>query len=196
MRKKLLASITGAALVLGLTAGCQAAPPDITPNQASAFQSQVLAITTAVADGSYAAALDALTTLETELDAAAAEGEISFARHQRVEAALAVVRADVQTAIDALQPDPEPAPVETTDPDDDDDEEEVAPPDTETDAEKKTREAAEKKAADEAKKAAEELKKAEKKAADEAKKKAEEAKKQAEKDAKEKGPKEKGPGND
>ncbi|SFN38055.1 hypothetical protein [Mycetocola miduiensis] len=192
MRKKLLSAFAGAALVLSLTAGCQTAPPDITSDQAAAFQSRVLAITGAVADGGYAAALEALTALETELDAAAAAGSVSFARHQRIEAAMTAVRADVQAAIDAQAvPEPEPAPIpspapapkKTTAP-----VPEETTPAPETDAEKKAREKAEDEAEDEARKAEEEKKKAEEKAAEDAReaeeKAAEDAKKKAERDGK------------
>ncbi|MET0713951.1 MAG: hypothetical protein ABWY57_03490 [Mycetocola sp.] len=188
MRKKLLSAFAGAALVLSLTTGCQTAPPDITADQAKAFQSRVLAITGAVADGGYAAALEALTALETELDAAAAAGSVSFARHQRIEAAMTAVRADVQAAIDAQAvPEPEPAPAPTRAPAP---EKTTTPvpeettPAPETDAEKKAREKAE----DEAKKAEEEQEKAEEEAAEDAReaaeKAAEDAKKKAEEDAK------------
>jgi type IV secretory pathway VirB10-like protein len=173
VRTRLLSVLTGAALVLSLTTACQATPPDLAADQAKTFQSRVLAITTSVADGGYAAALESLTALETELDAAAADGSITFSRHQRIEAALFAVRADIETAIAA--PEPEPAPVEPTAPVE---EEEVTPePDTETDAEKKAREAAEKKAEEAQKKADEAAKKAAEKAAEEEKKAAEEAEK-------------------
>ncbi len=179
MTHRILSAFVGAAVVLGLTTGCQAQAPDIAAEQAKAFQSRVLTVSSSVADGGYAAALEELTALQTELDAAAADGAISFARHQRIAAAIAVVRADLQAAIDAQAP---PAPVETVTP--------VAPPepvvpapeednDTETKDEKKAREAAEKAA----EKAAEEAKKA----AEEAAKQAEEERKKAEKDAEDEG---------
>jgi len=182
VRKKLLSAFAGAALVLSLTAGCQTTAPDITPDQAEAFQSRVLEVTSAVAEGGWAAALGALTALEGELDAAAAAGDISFARHQRIEAAMTAVREDVQAAIDA-QAKPEPAPTPTPERTTAPTEEEEATPAPETDAEEKAREADEKAAEEAAKKAEEARKKAEEKAADEAKK-AEEAKKKAEEDAK------------
>jgi outer membrane biosynthesis protein TonB len=183
VRKKLLSAFAGATLVLSLTAGCQSTPPDITLDQAEAFQSRVLAITGAVAEGGYAAALDALTALETELDAAAAAGSVSFARHQRIEAAMTAVRADVQAAIDAQavpepEPAPAPAPEKTTAP-----VQEITPA-PETDAEKKAREKAE----EEARKAGEEERKAAEQSAEDAREAAEkareDAKKKAERDAK------------
>lgn len=178
MRTKLFSAVVGTVLVLSLTTACQAPSPDISSEKAEQLQSRVLAVTTAVADGGYAAALEALTVLETELDAAAADGSVSFARHQRIEAALALVRQDVQAAIDAAaKPTPAPTPVETVAPVDEGDDNDDVEEDTETKDEKKAREAAEKALEDAAKKAEEERKKAE----DEAKKKAEdEAKKQAE----------------
>jgi outer membrane biosynthesis protein TonB len=182
--KKLLPAFAGAVLVLSLTAGCQATPPDIAPDRTEAFQARILAVTSAVAEGGYAAALDALSALETELDAAAAAGSVSFARHQRIEAAMTVVRADVQAAIDAQavpEPAPAPAPRKTAAPV----EEEKATPDTETDAEKKAREAEEKAVEEANEKAEEEREKAAEKAAEDSKK-AEEKAKKAEEDAKKK----------
>lgn len=173
MRTKLVSIIAGAALVLSLTTACQADSPDITSAKAEQLQSRVLAVTTAVSDGSLAKALELLIALEAELKAAAADGTVSKERQEQIEAAIAVVRADIQAAIDALaepepEPEPAPSPVETVTPDDDADE-----PDTETKDEKKAREAAEKAIEDAAKKAEDERKKAE-----------EEAKKQAEDEAK------------
>jgi outer membrane biosynthesis protein TonB len=186
VRKRLHSAVAGATLVLLLATGCQASPPELSPDDAKTFQSRVLAVTTAVSDGGYAAALEALQALETELDAAAAEGSVTFARHQRIKAALSVVRADVQAAIDAqAEPEPAPAPVEPAPPAEDEGEgegEEVSPDtDTETDAEKKAREAEEKTREAEEKAAEEATKKAE-----ETEKKAEEARKAAE-DAKNRG---------
>lgn len=109
--------------------GCQSAPPDLSPDQAEQLQTRVLSITTAVADGSYPGALDEVAALEADLDAAAAAGTISFSRYQRIEAALATVRADVQAAIDA---EVTPAPTETATPvapvDDSGDDETPTPP--------------------------------------------------------------------
>lgn len=174
MRTRLLSTIASAILVVGLTAGCQASAPDLGAEQAKTFQARVLAVSSSVADGGYAAALEELTALETELDAAAADGTVSFSRHQRIDAALAVVKADLQAAIDAqapVVPTETVAPVAPTD-------EADTPPDEETEAEKKAREATEK-AAEEAKKKAEE---AAKKLAEEQKKAEEKAEKDAEDD--------------
>lgn len=188
MRKNLRSAIAGAALVLLVATGCQATPPEIDPDQAEAFQSRVLAVTTAVADGGYAAALESLSALQGELDAAAADGSLTFARHQRITAAMDAVRADIEAAIAAQtpqptpEPEPEPEPEESTAPVE---EEEATPtPAPETEAEKKAREAEEKAAAEEARKAEEERQKAAEKAAEDLKKAEEEAKKRAEEEAK------------
>lgn len=173
---RLLSALACAALVLGLTTACQSPAPDIGADQATAFQSRVLTVSTSVADGGYAAALEELTALESELDAAAADGTVSFARHQRIEAALVLVRADIQAAIAAQTP---AAPTETVAPVAPVEESDDAPDeetDEETDAEKKAREATEKAA----KKAQEEADKAAKKAEEELKKAEEKAKKDAE----------------
>ncbi|MET0975316.1 MAG: hypothetical protein ABWX82_06585 [Leifsonia sp.] len=120
--------------LLVVLSGCQSAPSDLSPDQAEQLQTRVLSITTAVADGSYSGALDEVAALEADLDAAAAAGTVSFSRYQRIEAALATVRADVQAAIDA-QVAPAPtetatpvAPVDDGDGDDDDDEKKAPKP--------------------------------------------------------------------
>jgi hypothetical protein len=88
--------------------GCQAAPPDYDAETAKAFQATVLSVTQAVADGELQAARDILVAFDTDLDKAAADGTVTFARHQRIDAALAVVLADVDAAIAAQAPAPEP----------------------------------------------------------------------------------------
>ena len=85
MRTRLFSAIASAVLVVGLTAGCQTDAPDLGAEQAKAFQARVLTVSTSIADGGYAAALEELTALETELDAAAADGTVSFSRHSRIE---------------------------------------------------------------------------------------------------------------
>ncbi|MET1053502.1 MAG: hypothetical protein ABWX65_12765 [Mycetocola sp.] len=172
MTRRFVRAALATALVIGLTSGCQAGTPDLGAAQAEAFQSRVLAVSTSVADGDYTTALQELTDLETELNAAAADGSVTFARHERIEAALVAVRADIQAAIDAATPaeetEPTTAPEDEPDEDEaDEDEQDGSDPVTETEAEKKAREKAEK-------------------AAEEAQKKLEEAQKKAERDAQKK----------
>ena len=123
----LLRTALVSALVFGLS-GCQSAPSDLSPGGAEQLQTRVLSITNAIADGSYPGALDEVAALEADLDAAAADGTISFSRYQRIEAALTVVKADVQAAVDAQVT---PAPTETATPvapvDDDDDDDDEGP---------------------------------------------------------------------
>ncbi len=108
--RRLPGLVLASSLVIGVS-GCQNAPPDISADRAQQFQSDVLSISTAVAAGSLAEALDEVESVEAELDAAAADGTISFSRHQRIDAALAAVKSDLQAAIAAATPAHTPSPV-------------------------------------------------------------------------------------
>ncbi|PWC04579.1 hypothetical protein [Mycetocola zhujimingii] len=111
----MLASALG---VVALT-GCQSSAPDLDADAATRFQATVLTVTQAVADGELQLARDTLTTFDTELEEAAADGSVSFARHKRIDAALAAVLADVDAALAAQAPapvEPEPQPTTTVTP--------------------------------------------------------------------------------
>jgi hypothetical protein len=88
--------------------GCQSTAPDYDEETAAQFQLTVLDVTQAVADGDLQVARDTLISFDAELDKAAADGAVSFARHQRIDAALALVLADVDAALAAQAPAPQP----------------------------------------------------------------------------------------
>lgn len=83
-----------AALIAGSLTGC-GAPPELDGTAARQLQSQVLAVTEAAATNDSAGALKLLDELTARLDAAAADGQVSFKRHQSIKAAIDAVRADL-----------------------------------------------------------------------------------------------------
>ncbi|GGF04001.1 hypothetical protein [Mycetocola zhadangensis] len=107
-RGRLVTLAFGAILAGGALTGCQASPPDLNAETAKQFQSTVLSVTQAVADGDLQDARDTLVAFDAALEKAAADGSVSFARHQRIDAALALVLADVDAALAAQAPAPEP----------------------------------------------------------------------------------------
>jgi hypothetical protein len=84
-------------LAAGL-AGCAGAAPELETNAATKFQQQVLEVTRSAAGSNPAAALKSLDRLSSELDAAAAAGQVSFKRHRSISAAIDSVRADLTAA--------------------------------------------------------------------------------------------------
>lgn len=112
-RTRLVPLTLGVALTVGALTGCQSSAPDLDAETAEKFQATVLTATQAVADGELQLARDTLTSFDTELEQAAADGSVSFARHKRIDAALTAVLADVDAAIVAATPPPEPEPVVT-----------------------------------------------------------------------------------
>ena len=98
MRARGVAAAVAIALGLGL-AGC-AAPPAYTTEAAGVLQSSVLAVTEAAAAGDPASGIARLDELQVAVDAQLASGGIDQARYDRISAAIALVRADLQAAID------------------------------------------------------------------------------------------------
>lgn len=90
------AALAGCLLAAGL-AGCAGPAPELEGNAAAQLQQRVLAVTTA-AGSDPATALKSLDGLASELDAAAADGQVSFRRHQSITVAIDAVRADLTAA--------------------------------------------------------------------------------------------------
>lgn len=106
MRKIRLARMVPAAAVifgLGLT-GCAPQQSEYSSDVAAALQSQVLAVSTASAGAEFAAAIGSLDELEVQLKDALARGEVTQERYDSIMAATALVRSDLQAAIDAQAP--------------------------------------------------------------------------------------------
>ena len=95
--RRAITALTGCMLAAGL-AGCAGAAPELETNAAAKFQQQVLEVTRFAAGSNPAAALTSLDRLSSELDAAAAAGQVSFKRHRSITAAIKSVRADLTEA--------------------------------------------------------------------------------------------------
>lgn len=94
---------SAALLAVGLLAGCSGGETGIQRDTARQLQERVLEVTQASAKNDPAAALKALDSLDAELDAALAKGQISTERHQSVTTISDGVRADLQADLDAAQ---------------------------------------------------------------------------------------------
>jgi hypothetical protein len=84
-------------LALGL-AGCAGTAPELETDAAMQLQQRVLAVTKAAAGSDPAAALRSLDQLSSELDDAAAAGQVSFKRHQSITVAIDSVRSGLTAA--------------------------------------------------------------------------------------------------
>ncbi len=91
-----------AAALAGALAGCGPAP-ELADDAARELQAQVLAVTEAAAADDPSTALALLDELETRLDSAAARGDVSFTRHQRIGASVTAVRADLSAQKAAVE---------------------------------------------------------------------------------------------
>jgi len=98
----LASSLLSAALAAGLVSGCAPAP-DLDAAAAGALQSQVLAVTESAAADDAAGALKRLDELVGRLDAAAADGKVSFQRHQSIKTSAEAVRADLTARVGQQQ---------------------------------------------------------------------------------------------
>ena len=84
-------------LAFGLVA-CGGTAPELEIAAASQLQQRVLAVTKAAAGNDPAKALKSLEQLSSELDAAAAAGQVSFKRHQSITVAIDSVRTGLASA--------------------------------------------------------------------------------------------------
>ncbi|MGD8166947.1 hypothetical protein ACEXOS_006955 [Herbiconiux sp. P16] len=103
------------ALAIGLSGCAAGASPDITSGAGELMQSTVVAAADQAAAGDSAGALATLDSLQEQLDTASAEGDVSTSRAAAIQAAVDLVRSDLQPA-PAVEPAPEatPATVPTT----------------------------------------------------------------------------------
>jgi len=97
-----LLSRASATLAMGLLTfglvGCGGTEPELETAAASQLQQRVLAVTKAAAGNDPAKALKSLDQLSSELDAAAAAGQVSFKRHQSITVAIDSVRTGLTSA--------------------------------------------------------------------------------------------------
>ena len=103
--------IAGSALT-----GCSGGEPELKAAAAKQLQSGVLTVTTAAADGDFATAQSALANVQADVLAAAAAGDVTKERSQEIQAAIKLVSADLEAAIDAETPPPTEAPEPTEEP--------------------------------------------------------------------------------
>jgi hypothetical protein len=91
----LIGTALTAVLLAATLSGCAGTPPDLDRGAAGRLQSQVLAVTQAAAAEDAAGGLQKLAELTSALDAAAADGKVSFKRHQSIKTAIDGVREDL-----------------------------------------------------------------------------------------------------
>ena len=109
MRRAAVLATGALAVALALTACSAASTPAVIPtvstypsDTASRLQSGVLAVSSTVAGGDPTAALARLDELAATLADARARGQVTSARFDSVTASMALVRADLESAIAAL----------------------------------------------------------------------------------------------
>lgn len=81
--------------------GCSPASPDLDPQTGKELQTRVFAVSTAAASADPATGLRTLDELVDHVTRAAADGKVSFKRHQSIMKAIEAVRADLRAAIAA-----------------------------------------------------------------------------------------------
>lgn len=86
-----------AGVLAAVLAGCGVAP-DLKHDAAQQLQARVLTVSQSAAGNDPAGALRTLDELVTQLDASAANGDVSFKRHQTIMSAITAVRADLTAA--------------------------------------------------------------------------------------------------
>lgn len=101
MRLRVAAGLAAVCLTVTAFSGCAAAPGDLDPQTGRELQARVLAVSTAAANADPAAGLRTLDELVDHLTRAAADGEVTFKRHQSIMKAVGAVRADLRAAMAA-----------------------------------------------------------------------------------------------
>ncbi|WP_311380621.1 mucin-associated surface protein [Arthrobacter sp. ISL-69] len=91
-------TVLAAGLISAALAGCGTAAPDLQNDAAQQLQAKVLTVSEAAAGNDPDAALKSLDELVAQLDASAADGGVSFKRHQSIMKAIEAVRADLAAA--------------------------------------------------------------------------------------------------
>jgi hypothetical protein len=102
----------GAALLLlaGTLSGCAPSGQQLSAQTAGQLQASVLAVTKAAASGDFSKAVAALDALQERVTEGTASGAIDPDRSARIQASIALVRADL-----AATPQPTPTPTPTPD---------------------------------------------------------------------------------
>jgi hypothetical protein len=113
MIRRLAAVGAGLVLCVGVLAGCNPAPSSLSPELSSELQQGVVAVAESASAGDAATALVRLDELQQRLDAAVTAGDVSTQRATAIQSAIDAVRADLQPA---PLPSVDPAPQPTVDP--------------------------------------------------------------------------------
>ena len=115
MIRRLAAVGAGLVLCAAVLAGCTPAPSSLSPELSSELQRGVVAVAESASAGDAATALIRLDELQQRLDAALTAGEVSTQRAASIQSAIDAVRSDLQPApLPSVEP--EPAPQPTVDP--------------------------------------------------------------------------------
>ena len=103
-----------ATLTLVLLSGCSRGASDIQPSTAKNLQTAVVTIAKSASSGNLTGALTQLTALESDLRQATAAGTVTGDRSARIQAAIEIVRSDIQAQLKSLAPTPSPSPPSAT----------------------------------------------------------------------------------
>ncbi|MGO4784018.1 hypothetical protein [Cryobacterium sp. W22_MBD10_FK3] len=96
----------GVILVATLLAGCTSTAPTLQAETAGQLQAAVLSVSTAAASGDFAGAKDALESLKAVLATATEEDRLSAGRASDIQAAIALVEADLVALLTPQTPSP------------------------------------------------------------------------------------------
>lgn len=100
---KLRTAMLSSAIVLAVLAGCAQQSTEYPAETASALQSQVLLVSESAADGDPETALVRLDELEASVKDALARETITQERYDSIIASITLVRADLESAIAAIE---------------------------------------------------------------------------------------------
>lgn len=124
MRRRLGTLAASLVVTAAILAGCASTPTELSRETSAGMQTVVVSIAESAAAGDTAAALAQLDELQRRLDAAIADGSVSAERAVSIQTAIDRVRADLQPA-PVVEPEPEvepePVPEPSVDTNDDDD---------------------------------------------------------------------------
>jgi hypothetical protein len=113
--RRLTAAAAALALAAAILAGCAPGPTALSSQVSTDMQSAVVAVAESAAAGDPTTALAHLDELQQKLDAALAAGDVTAERAAAIQSAIDAVRTDLQPA-PAPSVEPAPAPEPTVDP--------------------------------------------------------------------------------
>jgi uncharacterized membrane protein YgcG len=114
MKRRIWTTVAVLAIAASVVTGCATAQPDLDKGVAATMQTSVLSIAESAASGDLATANAHLDELQSRLKIALAEGDVTEARAAEIQAAIDLVRADLQPPTPTEAPAPV-APADTGD---------------------------------------------------------------------------------